>query len=411
MSERNTFDVDALTLVKKFGLNDEQQKNLLLAKAAAAKFGVPESVLLGILWHEGKFLTDPGGNGGGMGQMLESTAKGYNLTQKQLKDSPQLAAEASARLLADNAKVLNGDWEKASAAYFVGAGTIQAASQGPGDWHDNADALGAKYGQGKVTDYLAGTQVFGGGNGTFSGSRDTLFGKTAAQIIQENGLKIGTSVNALNNYKPQDLPNMNDFYEGDGADRYLNVEAYKAALEAHKAYMDDRDANRAYNLGPLSQFIDDTIQQVTQEISAGNMSVSKANSLFQARLSSYSTALDAYSSKSFTQGAPVGAEFIPGREPGGFNERVLGLAPIRASHDVVLDPMAEAVKQYQDAKQSLDAIAIPTVPNYAAQRKALYDNAPGGTGTKPPPDPLAAAMSGFGGQTYNTSWTSQNEGA
>lgn len=395
-------------------------KLLQEASKVASQTGIPEDILVGVIMHESGFDTSATGNGGGIGQVLESTAEGLGVTQKELRDSPELAIQVTARILHDNAAMFGGDYDKAAAAYFVGPGTIQAATQGPGNWLDNADALAKKYNQGTVTDYLSSVHDKAGTAGITGGSftRDALHQKTADQIIKENNLTTATSpATTSNSFDASKLPDINDFYNTDpSGTRYLDTAAYTAALQAHQAFMTDRDSNRAYNLGPLSQYIDDTISQVTAEISAGNLSVSKASTLFQDRLSAYSTALDAYSSKSFTQGAPVGADYVPGREPGGFNDKVLGLAPVRASHDVVLDPMAEAVKQYTDAKNQIDAISVPTVPNVAAMRAALYSTVPtsqGGVsipGTNRPPDPLTVAASNFGGQTYNSDYTSQNEG-
>lgn len=351
-------------------LNWEQIENMGRIVAAAKRFGVPEQVLLGVLWHEGKFRTNPGGNGGGLGQMLESTARGMSgnkIGQKELIDNPELAAELSAKYLADEGEAFGGDWEKAAAAYFGGRGTVQAAEQMGGNWLANADQLMQKYNQGSMSDYLASTNAF-----TSSSSTTGLKSKSSEDILKEVGWKGAGEAKVSKGYDPKVPPSIEDFQYID--ETGAKVTDHRAYYETLKSWQETRQLDREYNLGPVSQYVDDVISQLSAEIASGRLNLDKANSLFDARLKSYKTAIESYSSDAFKYGTPAGASHVQGREPGGFWES-RGLGSLPAQQSPVLDPMAEALSQYKQAKSSIGAVNTPPVPNYAEMRKTEYAKA------------------------------------
>jgi len=346
------------------GGSDEQKKNIWLAQAVARREGVPESVLLGVLWHEsGKsFKTDPGGNGGGMAQALETTAQELGYSQEQLRKNPGLAAEFAAKYLKQNAKLFNNDWDKAAAAYFLGPGTIQAAESGPGNWLDNADALSKKYNQGSATDYLTSVGLRGG-----PGASESLRNKTKDQILQENGLT-PKKPTQTNRGDPDQLPNPDDFWiTGNNGERFFDEEAYAQAIENVANRMKIKQAQRETDQEPLTQYIDDVIKQIGMEISSGQLELSKANSLFTARTNSYKDALAAFEGDAFKFAAPGGSEFLPGHEPGGFWE-TRGVKPVRANRDITLDPLQMAMQNVQGLESALGNIRTPQLPNIADLR-------------------------------------------
>lgn len=127
------------------GSPTEQKAVAQAAVVSAKKYNVPQGVLLGTL-HVENDLNMEGGNGGGPGQVIPSTAAMYGVTQEQLRTDPQLATDVSAHILADNYKQF-GDWEKAVGAYF--AGPLNIANAG-----NNYRAVTPPGNQGTVGQYI-----------------------------------------------------------------------------------------------------------------------------------------------------------------------------------------------------------------------------------------------------------------
>lgn len=145
-------------------------------RESSGSHGVPREVLRGVLNHESSLDVASArrpdfGNGGGLAQAIESTAKQYGTSQEELRANPRKAVDFAARLLKDNAAMFGGDYQKAAAAYFVGAGNIQEAErQGGADWLAAADRIAAQYGQGTVSSYLNGAGVGGDSGGAPAGA-------------------------------------------------------------------------------------------------------------------------------------------------------------------------------------------------------------------------------------------------
>lgn len=362
-------------------LDIEQLHNLKFAQAAAKKYGVPESVLVGTLLAENEFHT-AGGNGGGPGQMLETTAHDYKITQEIAREHPDLGIDAAAHLLADNAKMFKGDYQKAQAAYFVGPGTIQAALQGPNgekNWVVNADAIARKNNWGSLVDYL-------GKTGTFthtSTGRETAFGKTGDQILSENGLSpvgAGGGSNGSTWTDATKMPQPGQFQTDDGTGvRSLDTKAYSEAMTAYAASLQARKAEREYNTGPLSQYVDDIIAEMAQGIQTGQLSLSKANSLLKARTDTYKMGLDALEGNAFKFGTAPGAQYVQGREPGGFWES-RGLPPLAAQQGNTVDPLKQAFDLARQSESEINAVQVP-------QPQSIADTRWAATGTAPAPPP------------------------
>lgn len=172
--------------------------------------------------------------------------------------------------------------------------------------------------------------------------------------------------------KPLDI---NDFYRQDEQGAwYLDQDELEIASNAQKAQRDVRAADREYQLGPLSQMVDDIITQIGSQISAGTLGVNKANSIFRNELDSYKMSLDAYEGQAFKYGTPAGAEYQRGFEPDSFAVKTLGLNS-RANVGPTVDPLAEAMRLQDVSRTEFGKVEVPQVPSYSGQRASAYEDA------------------------------------
>lgn len=336
-------------------LSFEQIRNIGYAIAAAKRYGLPESAFLGLLQHENGF-NSKGGNGGGPGQITQSTAEGLGFKDRSVfEQNAELGIETAAKLYKQNLDHFKGDVRKAQAAYFVGAGTIDLAEQGGGDWLKNADALAKQYNQGTVTDYLKNTGVDSG-----------LQGKTADQIQKETGIKLpGQQPGATGGgyTDPSKPPNPQDFYQDDGnGGKVLDYQGLQAATQLYTATMAGRKAQQDYTFGPYKQMVDDIISEISSGISRGQLQTTKANSMFSNRLNAYKLGYDALEGNAFKYGAPAGSKYVPGRAPG--DPRVkAGLSPLEADQGNQVNPLAQAFQLAGQSDADLGAVQVPGSPS------------------------------------------------
>lgn len=336
-------------------LNEEGQ-NKAYAIEAAQKFGIPESLLIGVISHESGFKTDPGGNGGGIGQFLETTARGYGTTQAELRSNPKKAIDLTAQYLRDEYTPYANEpdgWQKAATAYFLGGGTVALASKQGDNWLQAADEMAQQYKQGSATNYLTAVGF---------DTRDMLNSASQRVLNQTKTVQVPSSMSP---------PNINDDAY---TDKSTGQKDYNLWAQDTQGYYEAQTAKRAFELGPDMQYYDDLINSIGQQISAGQLDLSKATTLLNTKLSAYKTATDLYSSDAFKFGAPDGASYYPGHEPGGYNDTVLGGAPISTAGRPSIDPMADMNKQVSEAEALINGIKIPSIPAVADMRQNRVTN-------------------------------------
>lgn len=363
------------------GLSLEQRTNLMYARAIAAREGIPESVLLGVLWQEGKFANDPGGNGGGMAQALGSTAADFGYTQEELRNNPRSAIEFAAKYLKNNYNYLGKDWEKAAAGYFMGPGNIELAASKPGNWIDNADIIARNQKlEATASDYLHLTGIKAKG----VGSRP----KTKEEAEKLLGLKPSTTTTATAP-RGDRMPDPEDYKitNPDGSVEYDQV-AYAEAVDTYVKRLSAKKMEKDLLGDSMQSYINDIIAQTASEISAGKLDLDKANALVSNRVNSYKSMLEAYSDDAFKYAAPATGDYLPGAEPGGFWEQ-RGVKPVRADRSTTLSPLDIAMKSINQSDSLIGAINTPRLPDISSIRRS--GTVPGSS----PPMPSAVSAPGF----------------
>ncbi len=394
---------------------DDKTRNQILASQVAKKYGIPESIFIGLMGHESGNQWDPkvghdNPDGGWVSWtgVLESTGKGLGYTKEELAKDPAKGLEAAAKYLQKNNKYFNGDWQKTTASYFIGEGGVDQAMSMGGDWLKNADVIAQKYGQGSVTDYL---KSVGGG----VAANTDLRSKTPEQIRRDlNFPSLGSSTTGpLKNYNPAKLPSYGDFLVGTGSDAYFDKDSFEAALKLHQQYAADDKSAYERSVGPMSQYVDDIVSEYSAQIAAGKLTTEKATNLFNARTKSMEIAQKSYEGDAFKYAAPSTGQYLPGREPGGMWEK-MGLAPKAADRSTTLNPLADAAAAYDTYKTGLDSVTTPAVPDIANMRRNALILASGGGTTYPfgsspptygPPTPTGPAPAGPG--PINTAQSSE----
>lgn len=304
------------------------------ARVVAAQRGVPEDILIGLLTAENNWRSE-GGNGGGIGQFLATTARDYGTTQAELRKNPKKAIDLAAKYLADNARPYTNDpqqWEKAAASYFVGPGTIAVASRSGKNWLEAADALAEQYKQGSVTEYLQKTKVL---------SREGLM--RAGEGFSKQATTTRPSTPAVN--RPPDINDPQYNTTDENGNPFRDVATWSADL---KAYYEGKEAERKFKSGADAQFIDDLINDMGMEIEAGRLSVQAASDVLRTRVDSYKNATDFYNSEAFKYGAPVGATEVP---MGDYTRKELGIGPQKITGGITINPLQEAMNATRQAEQ------------------------------------------------------------
>lgn len=343
----------------------QREKYEPAARAAARKYGIPEEEFLRLItqesnWQEpvisGRIKSKAGAIG--IAQFMPGTARDFGIDPTD----PYASLDAAAKMLRRDWDSL-GSWDKAVAAYNWGIGNVQNAVKSLGEkWYSLAPAETVKFLQ-----FINPT---------------TELRSPSLSSQQQAGTQ--APYDATRPPRPEDFG-----YTDENGNFVRDTSAY---LDAYDQWMTIRIKEKqladAEDQG-LSSYMDDVVNQLQLEISAGNLSVNKANTILQARTSSYQNALQAYSSEAFKYGAPAGAQYVPGRAPGDYLVSKLGMSPLPAQQGVI-NPMQEAIDTLAQAQSTVGSIQVPTIPNLAGVRaggappSAQPAPSGGSTGAGPP---------------------------
>lgn len=379
--------------------SEEQYENIGRAVEEARKKGLSEEqmrIYLNLLRHEGSFLTDPGGNGGGIGQFLESTARGYGTSQAELRRNPGLAVKLALQLLLDNANSFDGDFAAGAASYFVGSSIIAEAKKragANGDWVAMADQVfKERYPQEFAKQ---------GGPSSYLGRLGLVNDpRSQSGYYTGQGGAGGTGTKPVR--QPNQAPDPNDYWYTDETGTYIFDDA--AYQDARRAHLETQMLERELQTGPYADYMDQVMKEITAQISAGNLELSKAQTLLDTKMSTYKTFLDNLSSQSFGYGSPLGAEFVSGRGPDDYATKVLGLSPRSTAGSTIVNPLQEALATQNQSQSLVNAIRVPSVPSLAASLPGSSGPPPsssGGGGTPGGGSPVPAPTPIPSGPTYN----------
>lgn len=361
-------------------LSTDQIRNAAQTIISAQKHGLDPYDLMAVIDHESSFETDPGGNGGGVAQFLQTTAQGYNTTQAELRRDPTKSLDLAAQLLQDNLKAVGGDPAKAVAAYFIGAGTVNEASKQPGDWIDNANKIAHdRYGQTAtaVSDYLTTT----GKVNVSSYNREKAFGGNGG----------ATKTGALTSTQPDTTTvDPNNFWR-DATTGYPVPAGTPGAIWDQSGYEDTvakHKANQRSGLTDIGTYMQNLIGSLSAQVAAKNLSLDEASKEFTKRLDVLKTGNEALATFAPT-GDPVGAKYRQGREPGGLWSTI-GAHP--------LAPMPTSGITYNPMQAALDLTkGIPDYQSIGSVDTSQLQQATAAMGPPPPPPPPEPAPSAGGG--------------
>lgn len=394
---RSTLDPNDWLATLGIGGDLEMVNNVRYAQDSARRHGIDEGILIRLLSAENG-LKNSGGNGGGPGQMLETTAKGeYGVSQAYLRSHPKEAIELTADYLKKQIDYFDGDVSKGIAAYTAGAGNVEDAikisSKTSSTWQEALQAIykKEKY-HGDPLAYLNKVQGESSTDPRLSNDAE----RRKRLKLEDKTTTPGTVSGGYRDVEK--APSPKDFYidvDGDGTLEFDSDSFYKA-MQAHRMWQESRKAERDFNQSNVAEYIDDVIEQVGKEIAVGNLKLSQANSLVQSRINSYKTALDAFEGDAFKYGVPAGAEYVPGREPGGYFDKVVGLKPLRPT-GASIDPLQESLSQWEMAQGLYSGINTPSVPDFAKLRREGYAAAnPQVPNLAPNPPGADIGRTGFG---------------
>lgn len=363
---------------------------------AASTYGVSAGLLTKMLEEEsGLNPNTPNSSAGAIGiaQFMPDTARSYGIDPTD----PIQSIGAAAHLLADNAKQFNGGklpslsdknaWLLAAAAYNAGPQAVAEAQKkaflnkdfdGNGNWVNYLP---------KETQKYVGTLDTNGGS-SLSPS------EWANSYSQNNKIKPSTSTPISGVATPStpgtlQPPNIADFQTDDGnGGKVTDTAGY---YKAWNDYVQTQQAQQKLQSGPLAQYVNDTINDITQQIEAGKLDVSKANNLLTTKVNAFKDANDVYSSKAFTAGAPVGATTIPGAFSWSPGTAIPG-------GGTVLNPLQQALDISNQAQGLYSGMQTPQVP-ILSSIMAGYGGQYGGTpGASAAPNPLQQAVQASGPQ-------------
>lgn len=372
---------------------------------AATNYGVPPGLLLKMLQQESGLNPNVGkssAGAAGIAQFMPDTARQYGIDPTDTSDQSVLAQiGASAHLMSDNAKQLNGGklpsisdqepWLKAAAAYNAGVGAVQSAEHqaSQNNRYSAGGVLGSivpgLHGDKSWTDYLPEeakgyVNIMAGKGGSTNSATDwaTNYGRTSGIV------KPSTSTSGV--YTPSTPgtltpPNISDFQTDDGnGGKITDAKGYYAAWDS---YMSAQQAKQKLDSGPLAQYVDDTIKDLQTQIESGKLDASKANDLLSTKVASFKNANDVYSSKAYTAGAPVGATTIPGAFSWSQGTSIPG-------GGTVLNPLQQALDINSQAQGLFNGMQTPQVPGIGSIMGGYggqYGGQPGAayTASQPPP--------------------------
>lgn len=396
--------------------------------AAASQTGVPYDLLFRLLDLESDhFAADvisgqrkSSAGAIGIGQFMPDTARELGVNPYD----PVSSIFGAAKYLRQNATLLNGGkfpttqdpsadiWQKATAAYDAGPGAVQKAirTADPKIPGTNISASG-----GLIKGLAGGFADIFGDNPTKWQTHLPDETKKYISVINNNnqgplgadrsiadltkeaykglGINQGSSTTQRKTVPTGSVPpapDWNDFYLdlGDGTLEHRTNDYY----QAFNQWQQIRALDREFNLGPQAQYIDDIIQQISQEIAAGGLSISKADGLLSTRLKSFAQAQQAFEGDAFKYATPIGSEYVKGREPDSYAVSKLGLKPrpVEGAGLQFTDPIQEALNTIKQSESLYSGIKIPDIPNYAS----LRTNIPGSVSPTTPSGSLSALNAG-----------------
>lgn len=198
-------------------------------------------------------------------------------------------------------------------------------------------------------------------------------------------------------------PTLEDFkiYEQDQATGQqvwtgeYDVQSFNRAMAEYRAGESSED--------DFAKYLDTVINAASTEIEMGNANVSKARQEFERQMQAHEVAGNQFA-QLLGYAVPAGASYVPGREPGGFYEK-MGLSPRQASGQY-FDPFAEAFKIVQRTPDLTTINTNPTgamLPSAVSAARSLAGGGNGSTGSglatgapplptspNPPPAPTEA---------------------
>lgn len=380
--------------------NPTQAQLETIAANSAKNHNLPDGLLQRLLGQESSW--NPDAPGGGIGQFTDDTTAylrkkwGWNFNPMDPADG----IEAAARYLSDLKDQFHGDTEAAVAAYNAGPGSVATAMKesflnkdfdgNGGDWkkelqsdQQKANAANPNGPQMHTVDIYI-PNVYAGGKASTS-SQD--FANKARSTYNPSKPTSGVATPST----PGTLqpPNIADFQtDDDNGGKVTDTAGY---YKAWNDYAQTQEAQQKLQSGPLAQYVNDTINDITQQIEAGKLDVSKANNLLTTKVNAFKDANDIYSSKAFTAGAPVGATTIPGAFSWSPGTAIPG-------GGTVLNPLQQALDISNQAQGLYSGMPTPQVPSLSSTM-AGYGGQYGGTpGASVAPNPLQQAVQASGPQ-------------
>jgi hypothetical protein len=326
-----------------------------VARAAARRYGVDEELFVRLItaesgWNPG--AVSPAG-AIGLGQLMPGTAA--DLGVKNPYD-PQENLEGAAKYLGQLLKMFRGDPQMTVAAYVAGPGKVRSA---------------------------VGAATLAGDTGQWFERYMKSLGKDAPAVSQyiASILTPRAEATRAGGTRGYAEPTLEDFPIVDELGQFTgqyDVRAFNRARREWEAFTTGEDN--------LADRIDNMIKAMGLEIQAGELNVSKANKEFRRRLEALAESGNQLANL-LGYALPVEAKYVPGREPGGFYEK-MGLPPVPAS-GIIYNPFAMAM---EIVNTTPDLTTIPT-PGYSgggsllAQAIQTPQAIGAGTGGSAPPPP------------------------
>jgi hypothetical protein len=365
------------------------------ARTAARKYGIEESLYIRLITNESGWDPAASSSAGAIGftQLMPDTAKSLGVNPYD----PIQNLEGGAKYLAQMRDRYSGDMQKAIAAYVSGPGIVDKAldtkrilggslfagqpgsiadnlrkDSDPNQWYsrwlnslgDDATAA-AKYVNGILSE--APSSSTAGGSGSADG-RSTVGGYTLPKL--------------------EDFPVYGQDIDGAEVVTGYDVDAFNDAMAKFDAYTKGKDDD-------LASYLQSVIESIGAQIESGQLNVDKANKEFQRRMDAFTAGGDQFTNL-LGYALPVGQEYVTGREPGGFYDK-MGLAPKRAS-GMNYDPFA-AANEIVNSTPNLMDIQTPQVGSDIFQQalqvaRSAAAGGPGGMAgpPAPPPQPITTTI-------------------
>lgn len=351
--------------------------NIKYVKRALEKekqYGLPAGSLVRLINHESRWnptIVNPKSGATGLGQFLPDTSRELGIDPTNWEQS----IDGAARYLRKNIDYFNGDTLKGFVSYFKGAGNVEKASRMGGEnWLAALDQLTGDLGGGTASEWLG---MIGMGGENLLPGRSPSMGSTASPEGSGSTFTGGPPSLADPKYR---ITNPDGSITYDSTSYYQDYSLYLQNKQLEQSIQQGGDSS-------IADYISAIVGEIGLQIEAGQLDVSKANSILDTRLNSFKTAMDVLSSNAYGYGSPVSAAYQSGRGPGDYATTQLGL-PTLANQGSVVDPLQEALKVQQQSQNMMGAIQPPNVPNLASM---LAGRLPPGTevpGAPPAPPPL-----------------------